>query len=312
MKRIILTALTAITFGGLGFGQSSQTYEAEGENSASLNLKNSKGFWHMSGPRSYEGNDNYSIMWNNGNSYSRYFTISSNGHIGIGTTNPRSILHVSSPSRSFNEGNQSVSANLLIEGTNTTRTTGAGAVLGFAIPANTDGSNLWQQGRIYVGADNTNNGNAEGRMYLQTRYRNDGTWSWRNNLVLRPTGNVGVGTQSPDELLTVKGKIHAEEVRVDLSVPADYVFEKYYTGESQLKADYVMPTLEEVEAFTKVNNHLPNIPSAQKIQEEGLHLKEMTNLLLQKIEELTLYTIEQQKEIKSLKAKVTQLEKSKL
>ncbi len=122
-------------------------------------------------------------------------------------------------------------------------------------------------------------------------------------------GNVGMGTDSPDEKLTVKGKIHAEEVRVDLSVPADYVFEKYYTGESKLKADYTMPTLEEVEAFTKANNHLPNVPSAKQIQEEGLHLKEMTNLLLQKIEELTLYTIEQQKEIKALKEKVIELEK---
>ncbi len=111
-------------------------------------------------------------------------------------------------------------------------------------------------------------------------------------------GKLGIGTNSPDEMLTVKGKIHAEEVRVDLSVPADYVFEKYYTGKSKLKADYTMPTLEEVEAFTKANNHLPSVPSAKQIQEEGLHLKEMTNLLLQKVEELTLYTIEQEKQLK--------------
>ena len=65
-----------------------------------------------------------------------------------------------------------------------------------------------------------------------------------------------------------------------------------------------MPTLEEVEAYTKENNHLPSIPSAKTIQEEGLHLKEMTNLLLQKIEELTLYTIEQEKRIKALEAQV--------
>ncbi len=117
----------------------------------------------------------------------------------------------------------------------------------------------------------------------------------QTRMVIIDNGNVGIGTSHQDEKLTVKGKIHAEEVRVDLNVPADYVFEKYYTGVSTLKTDYSMPTLEEVEAFTKENNHLPNIPSAKEIKAEGLHLKEMTNLLLQKIEELTLYTIEQNK-----------------
>ncbi len=118
-------------------------------------------------------------------------------------------------------------------------------------------------------------------------------------------GNVGIGTSNPDEKLTVKGTIHCEEVLVDLQVPADYVFEKYYEGASTLKATYTMPTLEEVEAFTKKNHHLPAMPSAAQIQEEGLQLKEMTNLLLQKIEELTLYTIEQEKRIKSLEAKLS-------
>ena len=118
------------------------------------------------------------------------------------------------------------------------------------------------------------------------------------------TSNVGIGTNHPDSRLTVKGKIHCEEVKVDLSVPADYVFEKYYTGDSELNKDYVMPTLEEVEAYTKENKHLPEIPSAQEIKDNGLKLKEMTNLLLQKIEELTLYTIEQEKRIKALEAKL--------
>ncbi len=110
-------------------------------------------------------------------------------------------------------------------------------------------------------------------------------------------GKVGIGTMNPKHRLDVNGTIHAREVKVDLSHSADYVFEKYYTGSSTLKADYSMPTLEEVETFTKENNHLPNIPSAKEIKAEGLHLKEMTNLLLQKIEELTLYTIEQEKRL---------------
>ncbi|CAL2081417.1 hypothetical protein [Tenacibaculum sp. 190524A02b] len=125
-----------------------------------------------------------------------------------------------------------------------------------------------------------------------------------NRFRIKNNGNVGIGTVNPDSKLTVNGTIHSKEVRVDLQIPADYVFEKYYEGASTLKADYKMPTLEEVEAFTKKNHHLPAIPSAAKIQEEGLHLKEMTNLLLQKIEELTLYTIEQEKRIKTLEKKL--------
>lgn len=117
-------------------------------------------------------------------------------------------------------------------------------------------------------------------------------------------GKVGIGTSNPDEKLTVKGKIHAEEVKVDLAVPADYVFQKYFTGTSELKPEYTMLTLAEVESFVKENNHLPSIPSAEEIRENGLQLGEMNNLLLQKVEELTLYIIEQNKRIEALEANV--------
>ncbi|WP_299833720.1 tail fiber protein [uncultured Tenacibaculum sp.] len=133
----------------------------------------------------------------------------------------------------------------------------------------------------------------------------------QNRLRINHNGYVGIGTVNPDSKLTVKGDIHCEEVLVDLEVPADYVFQKYYTGSSSLKEDYTMPTLEEIETFTKENHHLPNVPSAKKIQEGGLQLKEMTNLLLQKIEELTLYTIEQEKRIKALEAQVQATKKKK-
>lgn len=115
--------------------------------------------------------------------------------------------------------------------------------------------------------------------------------------IIKGDGNVGIGTTHPDEKLTVKGKIHAEEIKVDLAVPADYVFEKYYTGKSKLKSDYALPTLAEIENFTKENHHLPNVPSAKEIQQNGLLLGEMSNVLLQKVEELTLYAIEQQKKV---------------
>jgi len=121
-------------------------------------------------------------------------------------------------------------------------------------------------------------------------------------------GNVGIGSKNPDAPLTVKGLIHATEVKIDLNVPADYVFQKHYTGVSHLKPEYIMPTLDEVEKFTKENNHLPGIPSAKEIQEKGLNIGEISNLLLQKIEELTLYTIEQNKLIKEQQKRIEALE----
>lgn len=119
-------------------------------------------------------------------------------------------------------------------------------------------------------------------------------------------GKIGIGTTAPDELLTVKGKIHTQEVLVDLdgAVAPDYVFEKYFNGFSEMMPEYQLFSLEELEAFLKENNHLPNIPSGETMQTEGISLKEMNLILLQKIEELTLYTLQQQKEIDALKEKV--------
>jgi hypothetical protein len=110
-------------------------------------------------------------------------------------------------------------------------------------------------------------------------------------------GYVGMGTTKPDSKLSVNGTIHATEIKVTATVPADYVFEKYYLGQSSLKPDYTLLTLSEVEKFTKENHHLPNVPSAKEIKDNGLHLGEMSNILLQKIEELTLYSIDQQKTV---------------
>lgn len=104
-------------------------------------------------------------------------------------------------------------------------------------------------------------------------------------------GNVGIGTAIPDEKLTVKGKIHTQEVRVDMAGPLvpDYVFEN----------DYKLKSLQEVEDFIKENKHLPEIPSAQEIEKNGLMLAEMNMHLLKKIEELTLYCIDQNKKIEN-------------
>ena len=121
-------------------------------------------------------------------------------------------------------------------------------------------------------------------------------------------GKIGIGTTTPDELLTVKGKIHTQEVLVDLegAVAPDYVFETYYNGFSEMMPEYSLISLEGLEAFLKENYHLPNVPSAETMRTEGISLKEMNLILLQKIEELTLYTLQQQKEIDALKEKISE------
>jgi len=123
-------------------------------------------------------------------------------------------------------------------------------------------------------------------------------------------GKIGIGTKAPDELLTVKGVIHTQEVKVDLNgaVAPDYVFEKYFTGSSRYMPEYHLISLEELEAFISQHHHLPKLPSASEMEEDGMSLKEMNLLLLEKIEELTLYTIQQQKEIDALKEKVLERE----
>jgi len=128
--------------------------------------------------------------------------------------------------------------------------------------------------------------------------------------VTERNGNIGIGTTNPDELLTVKGKIHTQEVLVDLNgaVAPDFVFENYFQGISKLKPDYTFPSLESVSTYVEQHHHLPNVPSAATLEKEGMSLKQMNFILLQKIEELTLYTIEQQKQIDLLNEKVKQLD----
>jgi hypothetical protein len=111
------------------------------------------------------------------------------------------------------------------------------------------------------------------------------------------SGNVGIGTTSPQNKLDVNGTIHAKEVKVDLTGWSDFVFAPAFK----------LKPLGEVEQYIKANGHLPEIPSATEVEQNGVNVGDMQAKLLQKVEELTLYTIEQDKKIKEqdrLKAEV--------
>lgn len=112
-----------------------------------------------------------------------------------------------------------------------------------------------------------------------------------NRFTIMDNGNVGIGISNPLNKLDVNGTIHSREVKVDLSGWSDFVFKK----------EYNLPTLEMVEKHIVDKGHLENIPSEAEVLKNGINLGKMDAKLLQKIEELTLYMIELNKENIKLK-----------
>lgn len=113
------------------------------------------------------------------------------------------------------------------------------------------------------------------------------------HLYVLTNGNIGMGTSTPQSKLSVNGDITARRLRVTQSGWPDYVFHDNYS----------LPSLDSVENYIKTNRHLPGIPAADDVHKNGLDVGETNKQLLQKIEELTLYIIEQNKRIAQLEAK---------
>lgn len=214
--------------------------------------------------------DNYLRI---GYGFNNHLSINSLGRIGIGTNNPSASLDVNG--NVFFSG----SADLF-----------SGTIIG-------PKQNL--SGKLWIDRHAT-----QGKTFF-TPY-DDGAWQWgrefgynhaRNSWYV--SSNFGIGTtDTKGYRLGVKGKIAAEEVKVALySVWPDFVFEE----------EYNLPTLKEVENHIKEKGHLKDIPSAREVAENGIFLGKMDSKLLQKIEELTLYTIQQEKKIENLERKNKQL-----
>jgi hypothetical protein len=112
-----------------------------------------------------------------------------------------------------------------------------------------------------------------------------------NVIYINAAGNVGFGTTNPTEKLAVNGNIKCKQVEVSLTGWSDFVFQK----------DYSLMSLADLDAYINQHKHLPGVPSAEEVLTNGNNLGEMDAILLQKIEELTLYVIELKKENEDLK-----------
>lgn len=112
-------------------------------------------------------------------------------------------------------------------------------------------------------------------------------------------GDLGLGTMNTRGYkLAVKGKITAEEIKVETGNWPDYVFKK----------DYELTSLPELNEFIRLNHHLPGVPKAKDVEQNGVELGEMNKILLKKIEELTLHLIGKDSELKDQNIKQNTLE----
>ncbi|MFN3403260.1 MAG: hypothetical protein ACK40G_04140 [Cytophagaceae bacterium] len=174
-------------------------------------------------------------------------------------------------------------------------------------PHGTFGSVGWS-----IGAQVSHSSAADGRFRISRYTGNPAVF--QDYLTILENGKVLIGMNpphinhgpclAPDARLAVNGTIYATSIKVRTVQNGcfpDYVF----------SSDYKLRTLDEVEKFIKVNSHLPEVPSAKDVEENGINLAEMDEILLKKIEELTLYLIELKKENAQIKLQLLELQQSK-
>ena len=222
------------------------------------------------------GNSLQFWAYDNHNTFNHRVTFQDNGNVGIGVPHPNAKLDIAGDIQTNGKIGTGLSDTFIYD---TDKTMGHYS-LGWFSDSKTiaSGPALWMSG--YGGI----------KLFTHGLQR----------FAISQNGKIGIGITRPDEflattpaeeLLTVNGTIHAKEVKIDLNTDlADYVFDENYK---------LMP-LKQVEQYVKTNNHLPEIPSAAEVKDKGMNMGEMQNKLLQKIEELTLYVIEQQKRIEQL------------
>jgi hypothetical protein len=240
------------------------------------------------------------------NSLVERMRITSTGNVGIGTSSPDNTLHiiadaVSGPENTLKIGvSDATSDYFQIKNSTSSTSQFIPTLKGYHVSDNREA--LYLTGEI----SSSNDTGTRAIVTFNARVSSASVqvrplFKWSNytstKMILTSSGNLGIGTESPSEKLVVDGKILAEEVKVQAVPSSDYVFD----------SDYNLRSINEVENFITENKHLPDIPSAKEFKENGVGLGEMDNMLLRKVEELTLYMIDMQKQMDQLKEKNCQL-----
>lgn len=206
------------------------------------------------------------------------------GNVGIGTSTPASALDINSPApysgqiANFRHGNSDVFI--------VTNMSNGGGDWNY-LPQINDNGIFWSDGLLGTSGQNVSSG------FVIAPFVGSSA-----GIRIEASGNVGIGTALPTYPLDVNGTIRANEVLVCLFGTCDFVFEK----------DYNLMPIKDLEQYLQLNHHLPGIPSAKDMEENGnVSLGKMDSQLLQKVEELTLYIIQQQKEIDKQNEQISQM-----
>lgn len=196
------------------------------------------------------------------------------GNAGIGTTSPNAPLQINGTNNGFTGGRNALALN---------NTNGKSNEITFL----SNGTVKWE-----IGNDYASNGTNDFYLYKSTP-------TGYVPFYVNADNYVGIGTTSPDAQLAVNGKIHAQEIKVDMNGWPDYVF----------KSSYKLPSLANIRSFIDQNGHLPGVPSAAVVDKEGVNLGEMNKVLLKKVEELTLYLMEKDNQVETQRKLVAEQSK---
>ena len=265
--------------------------------------------------------------------------VDSAGNVGLDTNNPAVEFHVQdgdSPTIRLEQdgsaGFQSQTWDIAGNETNFfVRDVNNGSKLPFKIIPNapTDSLYVAASGNVGIGTANPDaalsveRGDGSAKIYVEERTATAGTYTLLelNATQTRPrislTNGSAVSTWNFDVLndgnfAFIKGGAGLTftfEADGDLSIPGNFISNgtTLNVPDYVFADDYYLPTLEEVQAHIDTNSHLPGVPSAQEVVTEGLDITEMQLTLLRKIEELTLYTLEQHSKIEGMQAEINSL-----